>query len=379
MASHRRLLTAAALVLALLCLMVLNWGGIPVSSTPPSISPEAQQALHDKIKLSQENTNGNINNNNNNAPATDGSNQIPVKFRVFDSDSKQKPARKEFSLEDLQKNIDLNQAQFLDFLNDEEGSSSQRSPYGIFGGSLSSFTESKPFDIVGTWERVHQYGLKVQTLSYERSDFVQLARRVRACLIAYTVLHEKPSLLQLLAASAPDRAASVSEARKLLKAELNTIIDGVTSNLFSWISPAFKSIKDIQNHFLGKKVQDMGIVITTGQWHFELAAHAILTLREVLNCTLPIETVDVLQTFNTPNVNGWAVKPFSILASGFRNVIFMDADALFFQNPETMLRSSAIFSHFGQLFYHDRSLFKNGNTAWFRKINPQMTHYASTL
>ncbi|KAJ3135771.1 hypothetical protein HK100_002362 [Physocladia obscura] len=326
--------------------------------------------------------------------------------------------KKNIPLADLESNIDLMHARFLDFLNDEEGATVDNSPFGVFGGSLLSL--DAPLNVRSTWNRIHQYALKVHSLEYDRADIHQLARRVRANLIAYSLLYEKPSLIPLLALSASDHKTSAADATDALTRDLHAVVNGITNLVFSWIKPKFSSIRSLHDSFSAKKVASAssksddletqvnkiyqpGIVITTGKWHFELAVHAIITLRRVLNCTLPIEiqymgendltkdmrkafnsmpnvkTVDVLETFNTPNIGGWAIKPFSILASSFRHVIFMDADALFFQDPEFMLRESVIYKQFGQIFYHDRSLFKNDPATWFHGINPVMSKYAKSL
>ncbi|ORY36455.1 hypothetical protein BCR33DRAFT_721982 [Rhizoclosmatium globosum] len=159
----------------------------------------------------------------------------------------------------------------------------------------------------------------------------------------------------------------------------------------------------MQKYFSNSKTRDLGIVFTTGQWHFELALHAILTLRDVLKCTLPIQvlymgpndlpaemlaafraipgvsTLDITTKFAAADIGGWAVKPFSILASEFRTSIFIDADVLFFQNPETMVKESMLFKEYGQLFYHDRSIGRDDPVEWFRSIDPEMTQYATRL
>ncbi|KAJ3121179.1 hypothetical protein HK100_012497 [Physocladia obscura] len=336
---------------------------------------------------------------NNNISNNTSSNSSPHGYRL---------PKKNIPLADLESNIDLMHARFLDFLNGEESATVDNSPFGVFGGSLLSL--DTPFNIRSTWNRIHQYALKVHSLEYDRSDIRQLARRVRANLIAYSLLYEKPSLIPLLALSASDHKTSAADATSALTRDLHAVVNGTTNLVFSWIKPKFSSIRSLHESFSGKKAalasskfDDLGIVITTGQWHFELAVHAIITLRNVLNCTLPIEvqymgendltkdmrkafnsmpnvkTVDVRETFNTPNIGGWAIKPFSILASSFRHVIFIDADALFFQNPETVVRESVIYKQFGQIFYHDRSLFKNDPATWFHGINPVMSKYAKSL
>ncbi|KAJ3026544.1 UNVERIFIED_CONTAM: hypothetical protein HDU68_005467 [Siphonaria sp. JEL0065] len=311
------------------------------------------------------------------------------------------PPKKNIPLEELETDIDLLHARFLDFLNGEEGLTDSSTPYGVFGGSLLKL--DSPFSVRTTWNRIHQYGLAIKTIPYNRTDFLQLARRVRSNLIAYKILHDQPSLTTLLAISTSDKHVSAQTARQTLHKDLHSIVQETTQSVFPWIGPRFKSIHDIQRYFLNPTTKEMGIVFTTGTWHFELAVHAIITLRDVLNCTLPIEvvymgpqdldpsmlkafdsmpgvsTVDVLKKFSVTDLGGWSIKPFAILAASFRTTIFIDADSLFFQNPEQVVRDSMLFKEFGQMFYHDRSLFKDDPAEWFHRINPVMTKYAGTL
>lgn len=104
-----------------------------------------------------------------------------------------------------------------------------------------------------------------------------------------------------------------------------------------------------------------GIVLTVGKGNFVLAAHCIQTLRTVLNSTLPIEvfyggdedlpedkrqdlkapmlkTENVMSQFNETIAglrnSGYAMKPYSALASSFQRVILIDADTIFMRRPD---------------------------------------------
>ncbi|KAI8608832.1 mannosyltransferase putative-domain-containing protein [Chytriomyces sp. MP71] len=277
---------------------------------------------------------------------------------------------------------------------------------GVFGGSL--LDQATPFNVRTTWNRVHQYALHLaKDPTYEKTDFLQLGRRVRAHRIAYVILHDKPSLITLLSLATSDHDEPASAVHDALLIELENIETILAKHLYGWIMPRYPSVAALQKEFstaTGNKDLELGIVLTTGQWHFELAAHAIITLRDVLKCDLPIEiqyagpndltpdmhkafnampgvrTVDVLDRFDSSvGVAGWAIKPFAILASRFRTVIFMDADALLFQNPENLVRTSTLFKQYGTLFYHDRTVKNGGNLNWFKGINPTYTRYASSL
>ncbi|KAJ3008124.1 UNVERIFIED_CONTAM: hypothetical protein HDU68_003220 [Siphonaria sp. JEL0065] len=281
---------------------------------------------------------------------------------------------------------DLIQVQMLDYLNDELQTSSKT----VFGGSLVKLW--KPFNASHAIHQIVSASVQTVSQSYNRTDFAELFRRTRANLIAYKILYENSGLLKEL--------MSKDNQWKTL---LLSLVEDHTHTIYPWISPKFKSIRDMQQKFLKADQQD-GIVFTTGQWHFELALHAILSLRDVLNATLPIEvyyagpgdlnpnmirslnsikgvtTVDIWDCFGeeATKISGWSIKPFAILASKFRNVIFVDADALFFQDPAILLKTSQLFKEYGQLFYHDRTI-GSGDAKWFKSINKYPTNYAKTL
>ncbi|KAI7771842.1 hypothetical protein LZL87_006118 [Fusarium oxysporum] len=133
-----------------------------------------------------------------------------------------------------------------------------------------------------------------------------------------------------------------------------------------------------------------GIVIPTGEKTLRFACHLIAALTRVHKTTLPIQVVyagdddlsaagrkkiqqaasgfkiemlDVLTVFDDSTLKladgGWAIKPFAALASRFEQVILLDADAVFFQDPRHLLRQDR-FKETGVLLFHDRLLWKNG-------------------
>ncbi|KAF7547810.1 hypothetical protein G7046_g8891 [Stylonectria norvegica] len=134
-----------------------------------------------------------------------------------------------------------------------------------------------------------------------------------------------------------------------------------------------------------------GIVIPVegGERSIRFAGHLIVSLRNVLGCQLPIqiayageddlpqddrdtiealngveniEFLDVTAVFDDATLklreSGWAIKPFAVLASRFEEVILMDADAVFLQDPEILLTQKAYLDK-GALLFHDRLLWQN--------------------
>ncbi|KAJ3021270.1 UNVERIFIED_CONTAM: hypothetical protein HDU68_009715 [Siphonaria sp. JEL0065] len=279
--------------------------------------------------------------------------------RIADEEAK-KVAQKEghpkttLTLEELEVDVDFVQAQFLDYLNGEEG---KTDPDSVFGGLLLNLNE--PFDFRGGWNRIHQHAkYLVKSVEYKRSDFLQLGRRVRANLIIYTLLHDKQSLLPILAHTTTT-TTSTDNSMSSFRKELETIVSDLTKIIYPWLSPTYPSIHAMQTKYLEKNEE--GIVFCSGQWHFEMAVHAITTFRDVLGCTLPIEVHYAGPGDLTP-------KMLKALNS-MQNVT---------TDPRVLLEGSNIFKEYGSMFYHDRSLFRDDPANWFKGINPVWSRYAGS-
>ncbi|KAJ3230550.1 hypothetical protein HDU81_004427 [Chytriomyces hyalinus] len=268
--------------------------------------------------------------------------------------------------------VDLKQKQLLDFIHGELPNMK-----GQFGGSLTTH-----FDPKAAFKRVHSHALQISK-QYNREDIAELCRRARANLIAHSLLFEKSELLDKL---------SLDETTKdIVKTELKSIVGSVTSNLYPWLE--WKDIQTAVKTFQSvDPAKEAGIILSVGKSYFPLAIHAIRTLREVLNCSLPIEihhagpelTSQMIDIFNTmrnvstvdlyehfpetfhDNFAGFYSKPFALLASSFRKPIIMDADVLFLQDPaRAILNASSSFHQHGQTFFRDRTLTNQFFESWF--------------
>jgi len=166
-------------------------------------------------------------------------------------------------------------------------------------------------------------------------------------------------------------------------------------SLYPWLyNNKFKTFGDLMKSFNGR-----GIVISTGNRHFRYARSTIDTLRNILNCTLPIEIIYngdddlskenqyLLQDFENVyltdfstyfdneiiKISGWAIKPFALLASRFEEVILLDADVLYLRNPEELFEEEG-YKKTGTFFFRDRTLFPGSNPAsvWLKEwmVNP---------
>lgn len=145
-----------------------------------------------------------------------------------------------------------------------------------------------------------------------------------------------------------------------------------------------------------------GIIIPTGKGGFRFACHLINNLRHVLKSTLPIqivyagdedlpwqyrrkivqlganiETLDILTIFDDTTLQlskgGWAIKPFAMLGTKYEQVILMDADAVWLQEPSAALDEHAGYQETGTLLFHDRLADRaDGRHEWWRKL---MVHH----
>jgi hypothetical protein len=66
---------------------------------------------------------------------------------------------------------------------------------------------------------------------------------------------------------------------------------------------------------------------------------------------------------------GWALKPFAILLSSFREAIFIDADSLFLRDP-AILFQDLDYKETGALFFKDRVIQPSSKRSWLKKILP---------
>lgn len=173
---------------------------------------------------------------------------------------------------------------------------------------------------------------------------------------------------------------------------LRDTIDTMQRVLYPWTTHVYSSLFDLIDSY----TEDAGIVISAGiNGGFHWAVHQIISLRRVLNCSLPIEvfyggdkdlpveyrlfiesidssfpghnsirTVDITEKFPDPEgildlPEKWAIRPYALLASSFKTVILTDADTIFLQNPMVLLEEPA-YKEYGSIFWHDRRNINSG-------------------
>jgi hypothetical protein len=162
--------------------------------------------------------------------------------------------------------------------------------------------------------------------------------------------------------------------------------------LFPWTAPYFSDHMSLHAHF---KRGGRGIVLTAGDNQAPYLLTSIPIMRE-LGCKLPVEvmylgdsdlsedyrsdleqlegvvTRDIAQMVNDEGwrLAGWAAKPFAMLFSSFREVIFIDADSLFFKNPE-LLFDDPSYKKTGALFFKDRNIMPENKKRFLQQILPK--------
>ncbi|KAI7907770.1 mannosyltransferase putative-domain-containing protein [Cokeromyces recurvatus] len=173
-------------------------------------------------------------------------------------------------------------------------------------------------------------------------------------------------------------------------------------SLYPWIYPYWQNVFHINNQTLNADgSSNRGIVICVGNSQFKFAASTIRAIREIFHCDLPIEIFyindndlseakrsyfqnefshvtlrkleDYIGRYYT-RFGGWAMKPFAMLASQFTELIMMDADVYFLQNPSILFNDTG-YQTAGSLFFYDRTLFPNWEKGpnWLRSFLPTMS------
>ncbi|KAJ3344635.1 hypothetical protein HDU83_004991 [Entophlyctis luteolus] len=262
-----------------------------------------------------------------------------------------------------------------------------------FGGSLVGMDD---FNVSEAWRRIYFHARTAANESYDIDDFHQMNLYARAHYISHKILYDAPKELQKQLARSTHRK-NVNG----MKVSLLEITRNLTNILYPWLNPTFSSIREMQKNL---EVAKTGIVITCGDPHFYVTNHLIIALRRIFNITLPIEIyyagtddlqparIDALSML--PNVRvvnihdhfrqetskgeAWSYKPFAILASSFRTVLFMDSDIAFLRSPMEILESSPRFHRNKLLYFRDRKLWDDSRDGNFllHRMNPHLTKYA---
>jgi len=230
-------------------------------------------------------------------------------------------------------------------------------------------------------DKINKAMAKILLESFERKleseDFISLRQKQEAHTALWKVVfgNDKNEI---------DKETLINESDFLVQKNLDELpiekkmLATLHQSLYPWVyNNHYKSFSDIIRSSEGK-----GIVMCVGNHHFNFARSAIDTLRNVIKTKLPIEifyygetdlvkdrreallefsdvvVTDISYYFDNEiiNLGGWAIKPFSILASRFEEVILMDADAVYLRDPAILFEDEGYLEK-GTVFFRDRTLF----------------------
>ncbi|KAJ3387536.1 hypothetical protein HDU84_000718 [Entophlyctis sp. JEL0112] len=261
-------------------------------------------------------------------------------------------------------NVELLQAQVLDFFNGERPLRPLDGKSVDFGGSL---LDAPSFHLLKAWPQIEAYAKKVSTITFNPKDTIQLMLQARTHRILYRVGFDSSDWLvrQIL-------RASRYRSKEQFITSIRSIIRDLETNLYPWISPYIQEISDLRKH----SASGTAIVIAFEKGRFLHTKHLVVTLRKAFRLKIPIEvyygTEDLsdaeLEYFRsipnvaTHNINSifpivkdfpQSSKHFAILGSKHRYVLAIDPDVAFFKNP-TQIFNSELFNKHGNLFFHCR-------------------------
>ncbi|OAP64397.1 hypothetical protein AYL99_00369 [Fonsecaea erecta] len=205
---------------------------------------------------------------------------------------------------------------------------------------------------------------------------------------AQTSSSEDHGLMSIKVAALSDLAEHYLENPSLDTHEVNAVV----SQLFPWWNPStlkyypWKKLQSWKSRIISSMEStgpSTGIVMSVMDSFAKEAAHLIGSLRNVHGCQIPIAIayvgdddlqpqtreflrrrgkditfIDLTTVFDQELVHlqGYAIKPFALLASPFPRTILMDADAIFFSNPDKLFDEYPGLRDTGALFFHDRNI-----------------------
>ncbi|KAG0069803.1 hypothetical protein BGZ89_002124 [Linnemannia elongata] len=227
----------------------------------------------------------------------------------------------------------------------------------------------------------------------ERLNFAELSRAERIYKALWN--HVYP-IYQSLKGSDRDRERQLIELSKT-RAEVDFFL-GLERRLYPWLHHGRRTSFSLHGTYKGR-----GLVFCAGNNQFEFVVTSIQAIRNRLKSKLPIqvfhmgegdlskprqqylkdmaagiEVIDVANILDNGymQLGGWAIKPFAMLASSFEEVMFVDADAYFLQDPEVLYDDPGYMAT-GALFFFDRTLFPDQTKGpdWIKSILPIMSSF----
>lgn len=238
-------------------------------------------------------------------------------------------------------------------------------------------------------EKIHEIGLRARSFKklFEAWEALHLIPGQETVYIRDDVVQSLRSHLQVAKSLGQDVADIIRsyENYRFLLRQLSTL-------LFPWIMPYYSDHMALHAQLSNGK---RGIVFSAGNKQVSYLLTSIRAIRQ-LGCDLPVEVMylgdddlsedlreemELLPGVVTRDLSlmiddegwtlrGWAAKPFAILLSSFREVIFIDADSLFLQNPDVLFQHPS-YQETGALFFKDRLFMPQSKKGWLQRILPK--------
>ncbi|KAG0068471.1 hypothetical protein BGZ89_004667 [Linnemannia elongata] len=219
-----------------------------------------------------------------------------------------------------------------------------------------------------------EYGRHETVVSADKLNFPELARAEKLYKSLWN--HVQPIYQKLAGRNDRDKEKELLQLAKT-HPEIDFFLR-LERRLFPWVQYARRSSFSLHSTFKGR-----GLVFCAGNGQFEFVVTSIQAIRSRLKSTLPIqifhmgdgdmsparqdylrqmaadiEIIDVTNILDNDymRLGGWSIKPFAMLASSFEEVMFVDADAYFLQDPAVLFQDPGYLAT-GALFFYDRTLF----------------------
>ncbi|KAI5205030.1 hypothetical protein E4T39_03155 [Aureobasidium subglaciale] len=242
----------------------------------------------------------------------------------------------------------------------------------------------------GAQERLKELGTKIRTF-HRFFAIWETLHVVSKSKLAYV----RDDVIQYLE-NAPEK--ELAEVSKLERGDIIRAYEGyrdflgrLSHLLFPYTSPYFGDHMMLHSHF---RNGGRGIVLSGSDKQAPYIMTSLKVIRK-LGSSLPVEIMylenDLNQDWRTkleaiPGVitrdlsqmvsdEGWelkgsASKPFALLMSSFQEVIYLDADALFFVNPEVLFDDPG-YVETGALFFRDRIVSPSSRKQWLKDMLPK--------
>ncbi|KAF9437349.1 hypothetical protein BGZ76_001115 [Entomortierella beljakovae] len=230
------------------------------------------------------------------------------------------------------------------------------------------------------------------TDKFDRVNFAEISRAERVYKALWN--HVYP-IFESLSGSDHEKESKLVEMAKT-RPEIDYLLK-LEYKLFPWLHYGRRTSFSLYRTYKGR-----GLVFCAGNGQFEFLVTAIQSLRYRLKTSLPIqvfhmgdndlskerqdyvremakdiEVIDVTTILDNDytRLGGWAIKPFAMLASNFEEVMFIDADAYFLQDPAVLYDDPGYLAT-GALFFFDRTLFgKSPSATWINSVSPILSSF----